>query len=130
MPDTCEPLQPTVKTKDILSAPSAGERDASLETQWDFVPLHAASENTSEDHRRSLWVKRRPPGQDMDPLCSFLMLRAQQASPVRDAGQSSYPNLINLFVCFLAFEKAFVVFLNEPKTQQLKLIQFKCIQSL
>lgn len=83
----------------MVPAPSAGETDGCLETQWDFVPLCSASsrENFSEDRRRSVSAKRRPSGQDMDPLSSFLMLRAQQASPAGGAGHSSYSNLIDLF---------------------------------
>lgn len=97
MPETCELRQPTVETKVIISSPSAGETAACLEMQWDFVPQR---ENFSEDHRRSLSVKRCPQGQDMDPLCSFLMLRAQQASSVSGAAQSSYSNLRDFYFIY------------------------------
>lgn len=109
MPETCEFIQPTVKTKDIVPAPSAGETDGCLEKQWDFVPQPAASsrENFIEDHGRPLSVKRCPPGQGVDPLCSFLMLRAQQASPVGGVGQSSYSILVDLDLVYLFFLLAF-----------------------
>lgn len=105
MPETCEFIPPTVKTKDIYSALSAGETDTCLEKQWDFVPQPAASsrENFIEDHGRPLSVKRCPPVQGVDPLCSFLMLRAQQASPVGGVGQSSYSILVDLDLVYLFF---------------------------
>lgn len=80
----------TAKAKDVVSAPPAGETDSCLEMQREFVPQHAPSSrvNFPEDHGRSLLVKRCPPAQDMDPFCSFLMLRTQQASPVGAERQS------------------------------------------
>lgn len=83
-PETCALVRPAAKAKDIVSAPPAGETDSCLEMQREFVPQHAPASrlNFSEDHGRSSLDKRCPPAQDMDPLCSFLMLRTQEASPV------------------------------------------------
>lgn len=89
MPETCELVRPIVKV--VVPAPRASETNTFLELQKDFVPQPRASsgEKFSEDHGRSLLVKKCPQGLDMDPLCSFLMLRARQASPVSEANQSS-----------------------------------------
>lgn len=90
-PETRKRIAPAVKAKDRVSAPSAGETNTCLEMQRELVPQHAASsrEHFSEDHDRSLLAKRCPPVVEPDPLGSFLMLRAQQASPVKAANQSS-----------------------------------------
>lgn len=119
MPETCQLIQPALKNKDIVPAPSAGETNTCLELQWDFTPQPPASprERLSEEHRRSLSVKRCPPALDMDPLCIFMMLRAQQTSPVSEADQSSYCNLINLLLLlFLKYNKFNLNVFNYYKT--------------
>lgn len=87
--------KPAATTKDEVSAVfSAREieagRDGCTTVQSDHVLEQVASSRLNiRDNHRGLLVRTRPPEKSLDPLSTFMMLRAQQTAPVGATSQSS-----------------------------------------